>query len=126
MSLELLLVVLVGLAGLVFLGGIGFAAYLTKEKRPKEMPAIVASVVTTLSGIMATNFGAVLGLTVGTNNSLARAGFNVLEAETWLERLPIAGVYLYLIGMITAAVCWGVFAGLREGDEVVVSTLPEG
>jgi hypothetical protein len=71
--LTILFLILVGMAGLFFIIGIGYAGYYSLKNRPAHMPPFLTNVTTTIGGVLATNLGAVLGLTVTQSAGLTAA-----------------------------------------------------
>jgi len=119
-----ILFVLACLAGLFFLAGILEAGILTQKGKPEKMPPFLKQTVTLIGGVLATNLGAVLGISVarGVSPSLR------IWAVPTTQALQMAAVILYVVGLLLAAVFWAI-NGFKEnpngGPIVVVSTLPE-
>ncbi len=134
MTRDILIVLLVVLAGLGFVLGIAEAGYYTAKRTPAAMPRFLAQVVTTVGAVLATNLGAVLGLSVADVQS-ASTGLPLARAfalSSWLAapgvpvgtQVQIAAAWIYVIGLIAAAFLWGL-RGFSDNPAVVVPTLPE-
>jgi len=121
-ALVILLMILVGLAALGFMGGIVAAGIFTIRETPGTFPSFASEAVTAIGGVLATNLGAVLGLTFASipGKRAALRPWNGLTTES-LQKIA---AYLYVVGLVTAAVFWGV-KGFSDETTKVVSTLPE-
>ena len=117
-----LILVLVALAGLLFIVGIVVAGYCSLRNKPENMPEFLAQATTVIGGTLSTNLGAVLGLSVAqsTNPSPALAEVMAAPANT----LQVGAAWLYVGGLIIALVLWGVNRFSNQPQKVV-STLPD-
>lgn len=120
---TLLLLTLVAVAGLLFIGGIIAAGVLSLRNKPAAMPAFPAQAITVIGGILSTNLGAILGLSVAEN-----VGLSAINAEPWYaltsENLQIGAAYLYIGGLLLAFLFW-LLNRFSDKPDQVVSTLPE-
>src|SRR5689334_7822398 len=105
-ALTTLLLILVAVAALLFIVGIIFAGYFSWKNAPQNMPAFLINVTTIIGGVLATNFGAVIGLSLTPGTGLNAADIQPWYAPT-TEHLQVAGAYLYAIGLLLALVLWG-------------------
>jgi len=107
-SIRILFVAFVALGGAGYLGGVARAAYLTVKRRPNDMDEFPQRALTTISAILATNLGAVLGLSL-TATGLAGASFfapDTLTAGGGQSAFPIIAAYLYSAGLLIACAAW--------------------
>ncbi len=116
---ERLMMFVVSVALLAFGAGIVVAARYTlwvTTPRPADMPAIVVYFVTAVNGILASNLGAVLGISISLYGW--RGPKNTMEKLQWLA----AGWYVAMLALAT--VLWGVM-GFSEDPAKVVPLLPQ-
>jgi len=118
-ALALFLVVL---AALLFIGGIISAGYFSLKRKPEAMPSFLTQTTTIIGGTLATNLGAVLGLSVAQSDKLNTAGVAALPALA--KQLQVGAAYLYVLGLVIAFVCWALIR-FSDKPEEVVSTLPD-
>ena len=136
--MKTLIYALWAIGGLAFFGGIVYAGYCTlwilDAPQPSKMPPYLSWAVTIIGGVLATNFGAVLGISLSPDIDKFGdvAMFKPLQSsnkpessqETKLEKVQILAAYAYFIGMILAVIMF-VLSGLEEDPTKVVSILPE-
>jgi hypothetical protein len=119
-----ILFLLACIGGLFFLVGIVVAGILSHKGKPEQMPSYFKESVTLMGGVLATNFGAFLGITVS-RGQLPSLRFWTAPP---IEAFQISAVILYIVGLLVALFYWSL-GGLKEnpneGPIVVVSTLPE-
>lgn len=121
-ELRPLILLMVGVAVTAYFAGIiwaGFAS-LAKETVPK-IPEIVTLTITAIGAILATNFGAQLGIArfikvnpASNPNLIISKRFMGLPLVTnannkfsILDHLPIIATYLYFISLTMALIFWG-------------------
>jgi hypothetical protein len=128
---ELLLLLLLGVVGLLFLGGIVAAGILSFKSKPGKMPQFLAHAITTIGSVLATNLGAVLGLNLVEAPGLASTkGLYDLNQIPSLPQAPstpelqVLAAWVYVIGLIVAFVMWAI-KWFPTKPEEVVNTLPE-
>ncbi len=88
-----------------------------------NMPAFLTHVMTTIGGVLATNLGAVLGLTVAQSAGLISAESLPWYAPT-AANLQVIAAYVYVVGLLAATGLWAA-KRFTAGQDHVVSTLPE-
>ena len=119
-----LIVFLLVLAAAAFIGGIALAAYYTLRDRANEMPSFPSRTVTGISGVLATNLGAVLGLSIAEIGEYAGALALDLAEMSGPTTIQVVASYLYIIGLVVAVVAWAI-KGFSEDPGKVVPLLPE-
>ena len=118
---------LVFLAFLIFGIGIWQACYYSIHNNPQLMPAFLATVVTIMTGVLATNLGAVIGIAGFKENSDLR------DSKSWnpvkifqpnSTATQILACYLYgSVLIIVLAVWW--YEGFTEDPNNIVTIIPE-
>lgn len=127
--MKLLLILLSSMGFIAYAYGVFYACYLSlkKEPKPTEMPAFLASVVTSIGGVLATNLGAVIGFAIKVPGSTAAKNigepfaFFVYAAFT---NLQITASYIYLLFLFIAATVWAVKKFTGDANQIV-PVLPE-
>jgi hypothetical protein len=121
MSSKLLLWFLAGLAFVSFFGGIIVAGSDTIGKEtPVEMPAFLVLVVTMAGGALATNAGAVLGISFERGGAGSRFAPDLFRFRGWsgandATKVQILAAYAYVIGLCAAAALWAVYNFKEDG-----------
>jgi hypothetical protein len=82
------------------------------------MPPFLIWVVTVVGGVLAINFGAVLGIDVIKKRSI----FSISELPT--AKFQKIAAYSYLIILLVVIVCWGIL-GFEDNPDKVVEILPQ-
>lgn len=127
--IQLLLTFFVALAGFAFVYGIGKACYISYYQYPvSTMPDFLSDLVISISVVLATNFGFVVGFTVRVQGSSFRNKYNwnplsLISGDTPTV-LQTSACYLYLFGLIAAALCWG-YQDFTEVPNRIVPLLPQ-
>jgi len=125
-GIRFLVVSLVVLAAAGFLAGVVSAVRHSLHGTPAQMPPFARQIVTAIGGVLATNLGAVLGITV----QQARAGgmdlasMLVAAGADTPTKLQVAAAYLYVLGLLIALYGWWRLRFTEDPDRVVV-TLPQ-
>jgi hypothetical protein len=134
-SIRTLLIVLVTLGGLLYAGTIVYAVVLTLSKETK-IDALLLSAVTVIGGVLATNFGAVLGVTftppapipavlprfLGLRPSLPSPGTNGDAGTDAAQKLQIIACWVYVGGLVIAFTGW-LIAKFNSVPETQMQTL---
>jgi hypothetical protein len=122
---------ILALSGILFYLGIGWAGWCTLRGSPEEMPKFLSQTVSALGGVLATNFGAVIGLqhiSKESAGSLAAAyspnALLSLNASPTFPQLQAYAALFYLVGLTLALALW-CFKKFNQKQGEVVSTLPE-
>jgi len=136
---KTIIYLLSALAGTAFLAGILYAGYYTlwveQAPKPDNMPDFLLWSVTVIGGVLATNFGAVLGISltpetlrfndVKVFQALKRnANTSVSSSSSSIDRIQKIAVYVYLLGLLLALLFF-VLNGFQEDAEKSVLLLPE-
>lgn len=137
-SIKLLLLFLVIISFIAFLGGIITAGYYSYwiEGAPltAKMPSFLVNLVITVGGVLATNFGAVIGLSSSQSSTFNEVSFfqpmggGASSSESTKpkrsELIQVIGAWGYVLGLLLALVLW-LFSNFSEDPEVVVALLGE-
>jgi len=128
--ITFLLSVLIALGCATFAYGIFKACAVSLQRVPdlSLMPLFLASAVTSIAAVLATNLGAVLGIAIANPQSLyrQRKSWNPLRAFTnpnptvW----QTLACYVYIIGLLAAAVVWGI-KNFTTDNKQIVALIPE-
>lgn len=136
---NFLLYALWSIAGITFTGSIIYAAYVTiwidGHPKPEIMPEFLSWAASVIGGVLATNFGAVLGLSLSpdTEKFSDVAMFKPLQKNPTIEprstisrveKVQIAAAYVYFTGMVLAAVFFA-FNNFEDNPSETVILLPE-
>lgn len=106
------------IAGLVlalFLASIVFVGFLGPSN-PQDTPGIVIYFLSSVNGLLAANLGAILGISVSAGG--------LRQAQTTRETLQWVAAAVYVAGLATILVAWGI-AGFSEDPTEVASVIPE-
>lgn len=129
-SIAVLTGVLIGIGCLAYLAGVAWACV---ESWPShsgnyEMPHFVTDLVTSISAILATNLGAVLGIgATNPHSSFAQtAAWNPLNIgrNPSPQVFQTAACYVYIISLVVAGVVWAKRGFITDADQIV-SIIPE-
>jgi hypothetical protein len=125
-----LLSILIALGCVTFAYGVIKACMISLEKAPdlSLMPLFLASAVTSIAAVLATNLGAVLGIAIANPQSLYRQSstwnplkvFSKPDPTTW----QTLACYVYIIGLLSAAVVWGIKNFTTDSNQIV-ALIPE-
>lgn len=128
--IQLLFTFLVAIAGIAFIYGITIACHISLQEVPdvSKMPSFLSYLVISISVVLATNFGAVVGFTVKVKDSNFRKQnnwnpLNVFSSDTPTV-LQTTACYLYLLGLLAAAVVWA-NKDFTEDTARIVPLLPQ-
>jgi hypothetical protein len=123
-----LVVFLLLLASFAFVYGIYEACKISWPEHPdiSKMSAFLSSVVVSIAAILATNLGAVLGISTVDSKSAFRRSFtwnplNIFSSEAPNVSQTIA-CYIYVLGLLAAAIVWA-RKNFIEAD--VVALIPQ-
>ena len=111
-AIRYLFAFLIILAGIAYGYGIAEACIVSWPKVviQAKMPEFLTNVVTTLATVLATNLGAVLGITFTNSSSPLRNSKNWNPLNVFSENSPTvlqtAACYIYVVGLLAAAVTW--------------------
>jgi hypothetical protein len=122
--LRPLILLIVGFAALAYIGGILWAgiASIQCPKVPVELPDLVTQTITSIGAVLATNFGALFGISKFVNENRGKNP-TLINIKKWyglpvmpksenkvafLDKLPVYAAYLYFISLILALVFWGI------------------
>ena len=125
-GVRVLVVSLMVLAAAGFIAGVVSAIRYSLNGTPSNMPPFLRQVVTAIGGVLATNLGAVIGITV---QQVRAAGFDMASvlvaagADT-PTKLQVGAAYLYVIGLLIALYGWWKLEFTEDPNKVVV-TLPQ-
>lgn len=123
---DYVILALFAVAIILFFVGIFAAIKWTKKGEPGNMPPFLQRWVTRMSGVLAANLGAILGIKIEQAFTLKRnflATFFEIPADmTHTIQLFTAG--LYGVGMLIALIAWGTVR-FSEDPEKVVITIPQ-
>ena len=124
-SVRGLIVLVVALAGIGFIAGIVSAIRYSLKGTPEKMPRALQQVITLIGGVLATNFGAVVGIKVeqSTTNGFAAATLNPLVGDA-VSGLQLGAAWLYFIGLLIACAGWWRL-NFTEEPGAVVASLPQ-
>jgi hypothetical protein len=116
-----LILLIVGFATIAYIGGILWAgiASVTSPTMPK-IPELVTQAITAIGAVLATNFGALFGISQFTSidKSANPTYLNIKKLyklplltdaknkTPFLDKLPIYAAYLYFISLFVATVFW--------------------
>jgi hypothetical protein len=128
-ALRPLVIVLLALGALFYLAGILWAGVLSLQSNTvPELPEVVTYVITTIGGVLATNFGAVFGISVVPNGGKKAEQLNMFSllappaSRTKVDKLQIIAAYLYIVSLLLALIFWLV-DGLSDTSAPVLSTM---
>lgn len=128
--IGILKVLLISLACISFIYGIYKACKISLEKEPDLtlMPAFLSNLVTSIAAILATNLGAVIGITVINDNSEFRNLSTWNLTNLFSENAPSAwqalACFIYILGLLAAAIVWAI-KNFTSDEKKVVSLIPE-
>ena len=135
-SIKILILFLVALSGISFIGGILAAGYYSNwapgAPIPEKMPSFLTNLVITVGGVLGTNFGAVVGLSMSKSQAFTEVSFfqpfGVQKNESVKikgnERLQVIAAWGYVIGLVMAVIFW-LGTNFSEEPGTVVLLLPE-
>jgi hypothetical protein len=125
-QLRPLICIIVGVAALAYVGGIGYAGYLSLTSDNPVVPDIVTQAVTVIGGALGTHFGAIFGisqlvsgtpanpppvarLNVFTRSSVLATPANATPPPSALplDKLQVAAAYFYVFALLLGAILWG-------------------
>ena len=128
--LNYLLGFLIGIACLAFAYGIFLAARISWPDKPdvKAMPVFLSNVVTSIATILATNLGAVIGVSFSDPNSAFARSSNWNPLRYFSQDSPTVfqttACYLYVLGLVAAAIVWA-HKGFTDDVNQVVALIPD-
>ncbi len=111
-------------AVLLYLYGVGMAIYITYTDVPPTgqteliLNPNIVFIVTSIGGVLATNFGAIVGLPAPELSKSIR-----LDGDG-PKKVQIIAAYIYVIGLVTALVSW-MLESFSEDPKEVVALIPE-
>ena len=125
---KLLIGILVFIGFIFYFYGVWQACAISLEeikpgKTPRVMPEFLASVVTAIGAVLATNVGAVLGIAITQSASKYRLSksWNPANFFSQTETMQTVACYVYIICLFGAAIVWG-----KENFRTdVVTIIPE-
>ena len=128
-AIQYLIVFLFAVGGLAYLYGIFKACWISLQKNPvvSDMPAFLSSTITSIGAVLATNLGAVLGITITkASPEFSEAVLHPLIAFTTLSvtSVQVIACYLYIISLVAVSIVWGK-KDFTPDPNKVVSTIPE-
>ncbi len=122
-AVTILLLVFMLFGGVLFLGGIIWAGIVSIRNQPETMPQFLIQSTTVIGGVLATNLGSVLGLSI-----ISEVGGGVVTASSLtavtIHNIQVGAAWLYAAGLFIAFAFW-VANKFSTAPEKVVSTLPE-
>src|SRR5215471_2267242 len=112
-QLRPLVIIIVVLAALLYFGGIlwaGLASLTSTPPHAPQIPDFVTNIVTGIGALLATYFGAVLGISVPAKQNV-KSSFSAWKLQTWAwdpsnQSIQIAACYAYFISLVLAALFW--------------------
>lgn len=126
-----LLSFLLFLGGLAFAYGIYKACALSLPEHPNLdlMPPFLAGIVTSIAAVLSTNLGAVLGITISDPSSHFRKNRNwnplVFLSTPDPTILQTGACYIYILGLIAAAIVWSIKGFDIKGAPPIIPLIPE-
>jgi hypothetical protein len=123
---RILIFGLLALAALGFLTGLIAAMNFSVEGKPDKMPKFVRQIVIAVGGVLATNLGAVIGISVmqATFTGASAMGLLLFKGADPPSVLQIGAAYCYIVGLLIALVGWA-RTGFSDDPKVVVDVLPQ-
>lgn len=120
--LRPLILLIVGFAALAYIGGILWAgiASIKCPKVPVQIPDLVTQAITSIGAVLATNFGALFGISRFVNKRSVN-DTTLINIKKWyglpvmpksadkidfLDKLPVYAGYLYFISLMLAFIFW--------------------
>lgn len=90
------------------------------------MPGFLSDLVTSIAAVLATNFGAVLGLPPARAAlfSLSSAGAESLFTGDLTDVAQRVACWLYMIGLVAAAIVWAI-KNFTTDDKQIVPLIPQ-
>jgi len=105
---ELLLIVVATLGALLYVSGLVWAVVSTLGKTNVPMPSPVGHALTSVGAVLATNFGAVLGLPTTRLAVFSWSRAIAVAGESQTKFLQIVAAWVYFVCLVAAAVVWAV------------------
>jgi hypothetical protein len=123
---RILIFGLLGLATLGFLAGLIAAVRFSLAGTPDKMPRFVRQVVIAVGGILATNLGAVIGVSVkqAMLTGASAMGLLLFKGADAPSVLQIGAAYFYVAGLLIALFGWW-RTEFSDDPKVVVDILPQ-
>lgn len=137
-QLRPLILLIVGFTAIAYIGGILWAgiASIKCPKVPVQIPDLVTQAITGIGAVLATNFGALFGISQfanenrGNNPTLINIkkwyGLPVMsnseDKVPFLDKLPIYAAYLYFISLLLALIFWCI-AGLSDQSAQILKNM---
>ena len=122
-AIKILLFFFVAFAGLFFLYGVVQAIYYSFAKTPTEMPAFLTFSITAIGGVLATNFGAVLGLKIAEGTRFFSFKKTGLMEEQVPSTIQIAATFLYAFVLVGAFIAW-LLLKFESNPKLIVLAIP--
>lgn len=111
--LKPLSIIAILLGAVMYLGGILWAGFASiKIPTPPQLPEVVTFVVKVIGGVLATNFGALFGITVLQNGGQITKGLTMDPrsiskfSRTKADWFQIIAAYVYFFSLLIALVFW--------------------
>lgn len=124
---QILVYVLFGLGCALYIYGLVKAATISLPKSPDvtQMPEFLATVVTSIGGVLALNFGAVTGLLI-TNAGVAGGKFSLVAAATKpsTTQAQIWAAFVYFLCLLAMGIVWCI-KDFTPDTTKVVAIIPE-
>jgi hypothetical protein len=120
-ALKPLTVILVLLAGLLYLGGLVWAgvASLGSETTP-TIPEAVTYVITIVGGVLATNFGAIYGISVLPDGTGRARELKITRIpKLTADAIQVVAAWVYVLSLLAAVVFWTLDGFSPESAEVL-------
>ena len=99
-----------------------------KHPSPYEIPVFLSTTVTSIAALLATNLGAVLGITITKSNSLFGESktWNPLTAFSEPEptNFQATACYIYVLSLIACGIVWA-YRGFEPDPTLIVPLIPE-
>jgi len=115
---KFLMAIIAGGAMLIFLVLVIYAAMLTSDGTPEQMPAFAITTISSVNGILLANLGTILGIGLG-----LRGGFRRLKDEKTSVAQLFAAIF-YCFVLVGVFLYWAT-QGFTEDPEVIVKSIPE-
>lgn len=120
--IKILLFFLVALAGLFFLYGVYLAIRYSCAETPTLMPEFVNYAITAIGGVLATNFGAVLGLKIADGTKFSSFRIRALTAPV-PGAMQIGAAFLYVLVLLVAVIAWALLK-FESNPDIIVPAIP--
>lgn len=129
-AIKILRIILLAFGCVAYVYGIAKAFVISwKGDDVNKMPAFLVNVVGTIGTILATNLGAVMGLTLAESpsDSFSEEDWdpvNLFVAEHASKAFQTTACYIYVIGLIAAAIVW-THRKFETDPQKIVPLVPE-